>query len=106
MTPREERQCLSYDPWGWDETPYRLMRDGFVKARKSHGCICCAHTIRAGQRVRARAEIDLDEGKRGTFYWCVQCCEAMARVNDDNGLSIENRTGMGMKRSGQLPWDA
>lgn len=29
-----------------------------------------------------------------------------ARVNDDNGQSIENRTGMGMKLAGQLPWDA
>lgn len=106
MNTAEEQRCLSHDPWGWDETQYHLLRDGFVRVRKPHPCQCCGHEIRPGMRVRSRAEIDLDDQRRATFYWCIQCCEAMARVNDDNGESLEHRYAMGQKKAGSLPWDA
>jgi hypothetical protein len=108
VTPRQEAGCLAYDPWGFDETPYVLLSDRFVIARKPHGCMCCGHMIRPGQRVRARAEIDLDDGLKGTFYWCVQCCEAMERAQRDDGKSLEHRFAMGMHRRepGNPVWSA
>jgi len=59
-----------------------------------------------GMRVRARAEINLDDQQKGTFYWCIQCCEAMARASHDAGESLEHRYAMGQKKAGSIPWDA
>lgn len=106
MTKDEERRALCYDPWGFDETPYHLLSDKFVVVRKPHGCQNCAHKIRPGQRVRARAELNLEEGLKATFYWCIQCSEAMARVDEDSGQSLERRLSMFFVKDGRQEFTA
>lgn len=104
--PLDEKACLAYDPWGWDETPYKLLSDRFVMVRKGHMCIVCRGRIRRGQRVRARREIDLDDRRIGTFYFCPSCCRAQARADRDEGNSIAYRSTLGAVRAGSLPRDA
>lgn len=104
--PLNEADCLAYEPWGSDETPYKLLSDRFVAVRKGHICITCRGRIRRGQRVRARREIDLDDRRIGTFYFCPSCCRAQARAPRDYGSSIEYRSTLGAVRAGTLPREA
>ena len=104
--PLNEAECLAYDPWGWDETPYKLLSDRFVTVRKGHRCVVCHARIRRGERVRARREIDLDDRRIGTFYFCPPCCRAQARAPEDNGASIAYRSELGSVRAGTLPREA
>lgn len=92
MNKREEAACLSFDPFSGDETDVRIMSDKFVNVSKPHKCQHCGDKIKAGARVRARSEINLEDRKRGTFYFCGLCCEAMAKIWEDDGDAYEERS--------------
>lgn len=94
-----ERECLAYYPFQGDETDVRLLADRFVTTRKPHTCNTCWDPIPAGARVRALTEVNREERKTMTFYFCVPCCDAMAISSTDSGDAIEERTGIGMRRA-------
>jgi hypothetical protein len=94
-----ERDCLAYDPFAYDETDVRPLRDRFVTTRTPHQCNICWDDIPAGVHIRAKSEINREEHKTQTFYFCVPCCEAMAISWQDNGEAIEARTSIGIARA-------
>ncbi len=98
-----EAACLSYDVFAGDETPVKVLSDKFLVVRVRHRCQTCWGAIRKGARVRARREVDLDDRRVGTFYFCPTCCEAMAGADDDNGDAITYRATLGAVRAGTLP---
>lgn len=102
MTERE-RLCLQYHPFQGDETDVRVLSDQFVSIRWSQKCVICWEDIPRGSRVRARREINNEDRKAMTFYFCEPCCSAMARSWRDEGKSISDRTAIGMRAAGALP---
>lgn len=88
--------ALRYNPWGDDDSDYRVLRNVMAVTRKPSRCAMCFEDIPAGARVRAQSEIF--EGKAMTFRFCPLCCEAMrARVSgrDCDGRQLEERTMLG-----------
>lgn len=96
-----ERLCLLYNPFQGDETDVRVLNDAFVTTRYQQRCQVCLDDIPAGARVRARREINNEDRKAMTFYFCEPCCAAMARCWKDDGRAIEARTGIGMVKARQ-----
>ncbi len=93
-----EEDCLAYDPFEGDrDVDITPIRDGFVTARKAGTCSTCSGEIVPGTRVRSRTERDNDERRIGTFRFCAECCDAMAKSWEDDGKAIEVRE--------QLAWD-
>lgn len=70
--------ALAFNPWGDDDSPYRVLDNRVVVTRYRHDCAVCFETIPAGAKVRAQREA-LD-GKAMTFYFCARCCRAFARA--------------------------
>jgi hypothetical protein len=95
MTALFDPDVLSYNPWGFDESPYRVLRNVMATTRKPHDCAMCFEFIPSGTRVRAQSEVM--EGKAATFHFCPLCCVAMARLRSDDpdGLEIERRMSLG-----------
>lgn len=93
-----DRNCLAYEPFEGDrDTDVRLLADRFVTSRVVHVCNVCQGAILPGLRVRARSEVY--DGQVGTFYFCPDCCAAMACSWDDDGHAIEARHTLGWERS-------
>jgi hypothetical protein len=103
MTPKQERDCLGYQPFQGDETYVRELTDRFVVTRKDHQCVVCWGAIPTGARVRAKREINREDDVAKTFYFCESCCAAMVSSWTDNGEEIEKRTAMGIRASRALP---
>jgi hypothetical protein len=100
MTTPWEEDCLAYDPFEGDrDVDVTTIRDGFVKARKAGVCSTCSGKIRPGMRVRSRTERDNDERRIGTFRFCPECCDAMAKSWEDDGAAIEARFRLAWDRS-------
>lgn len=99
---RKESACLSFDPFAGDETDVRPVSDKFVTTRKPHKCQHCGDRIKSGQRVRALSEINREERKRQTFYFCGLCCEAMANAGRDDGDAFEERSIMWRKLKARM----
>lgn len=99
--PRERSEgsepiILAYMLWGFDETPYRVLRNAMVTTRRPATCAICFEDIPAGSRVRAQTEVY--EGQCKTFRLCPQCCSAVVADHVDcDCLRMEERTQMGMK---------
>lgn len=91
--PVDESRALDFNPWGFDESEYRVLSNKFVVTRKPHDCSICFDPIEAKTRCRAQSEIH--EGHAKTFYFCWPCCVAMAINNHDAGRSLEARFRMG-----------
>lgn len=92
--------ALRYNPWGFDESAYRVLWNVMATTRAQHTCALCFEGIPAGTRVRAQAEVC--DGKAKTFRFCPACCDAMrAHANgaDPDGGEIELRTQIGMTNS-------
>jgi hypothetical protein len=81
LTSEQERFALSYDPWGERDASYRTLADKFVITRKPSECAVCFESIPAGDRVRAKSEVD--DGRAATFRFCRTCCWLMAHRNDE-----------------------
>lgn len=99
---KQERLCLSYNPFQGDETDVTELSDKFVTTRYSHKCQICFEQIAAKSHVRARREVNNEDKKVMTFYFCEECCGAMARSWRDEGRSISERTSIGMRAAGAL----
>ena len=94
-----DHDVLSYNPWGGDDSDYRVLDNRMVNTRVSHECaICFERTV---PHTRLRAQREVYDGQAKTFYFCNKCCEAMARQQggaDPDGELIEYRTQLGMQR--------
>ena len=100
MTPEQERDCLALNPFEGDrDVTYRVLRDGFVRARNRGKCMTCLGPVAPGTRVRARVEIF--EGKVHTFRFCEECCAAMAASWGDEGRAWLARSELGSRRAAQ-----
>jgi hypothetical protein len=92
---------LGFNPWGCDDSPYRVLANGMVVTRFTHECAICFEDIPAGTRVRAQREAL--EGRAMTFYFCPACCRAMvlvrrARTRRDE-CAIDVRYDLGRKNA-------
>lgn len=97
LTAAEERLVLGFNPWGDDDSPYRVLDNRMVSTRFAHRCDICFQTIPAQTRVRAQREA-LD-GKARTFYFCRKCCQAMATARRTGDIEpLEKRTQIGISR--------
>lgn len=89
-----DQAVLAYEPWQDRDCNIVVARDRFVVTRRDHACVICSASIAKGSRVRARAEIDRDEQRRATFYFCTECCDAMqTAVTTDDSSAIDARFG-------------
>jgi hypothetical protein len=86
-----EQRVLDFNPWGYDDTEYRVLRNSLLMTRSQHGCAICFDTIPSRARVRAQTEVF--DGTVKTFYFCPLCCDAM--IADEDGLAIEERYAQG-----------
>jgi hypothetical protein len=98
-----ERDCLNYDPFQGDEMDVKELSNKIVTSRTEHKCNICWELIPPKSRIRALREINREEQKVATFYFCTECCVAMASSWTDNGRSITQRTVKGMAASGNWP---
>ena len=97
MREVEDEILLNYMLWGFDETPYRVLRNVMVTTRKPATCAICFEDIPARTRVRAQTEV-LD-GKCKTFRLCRACCQAVVADHiDGDCLRMEERTQLGMQK--------
>lgn len=92
-----EHLVLQFRPFQGDETPVRELADKFLVTRKPHKCQICWGAIEVGQRVRALTELNCEDRQVMTFYFCTECCEAMAASWSDEGEAIEKRYGIGQE---------
>jgi hypothetical protein len=82
LTADEERDVLAFDPWGERDATYKVLRQGFNVARKTHECSICFGPIVNGDRVWYRNEVD--NGKAATFRFCPECCWCIAHRYDES----------------------
>lgn len=94
-----EDRALSYNPWGDDDSDYRVLNNRMVTTRVGAECAICFEDIPVGARVRAQREAY--DGKAKTFKFCPVCCAAMAKAGGfgDDGRALEHRTALGMKNA-------
>ncbi|MFH5924590.1 hypothetical protein [Roseomonas xinghualingensis] len=79
----DEDACLTYQPFGGDETDTTVLSDKIVKAAKDHPhCQMCSGPIFKGERHRAMRERNNEERKIETWRWCSKCCRAQAMAED------------------------
>ena len=84
----------------------RTLKNKIVKFRKPHVCHICDAETKVGETGRNLVEIF--EGEIGSFYFCQECCVAMAKSvdgaeeeDDDEGAGgceIDLRYELGEKR--------
>lgn len=106
LTPEQEAEVLTFDPWGERDSTYVELRSGFAKCRKAHQCAICFGPIAIGERVWAKTETD--DGKVATFRFCAECCWCIARrydaIGDDRSggfLRMEQRWEIGCKSANE-----
>ncbi|MFQ2067927.1 hypothetical protein ACK35S_02570 [Aeromonas veronii] len=80
----------------------RTLKNKIVKFRKPHVCHICDAETKVGETGRNLVEIF--EGEIGSFYFCQECCVAMAKSvdGDDEGDGdcdeIDRRYELGNER--------
>lgn len=95
--PSDDEIVLRYMLWGFDETPYRVLKNRMAVTRKPFHCAICFQPIPAGSRVRAQTEVY--DGKCQTFRLCPTCCAAVVLdYLDGDCLRMEQRTQIGMSQ--------
>jgi hypothetical protein len=99
----DEALCLRLDPWGdgKGDDPYRVLSDRIVTGRKPHQCAMCMGAIEAGQRHRARREVQIGYRERvcATFRLCPECCSALVASCTDCGDALIERVQLGDRRT-------
>lgn len=98
----DEKQALMYDPFQGDESEVIRSSDKFVTTRTVHTCQHCRMQIKPRSRCRCLSEINREEHKRMSFYFCPACCEAMAKIPEDAGAALDQRSAyrMNLERGG------
>jgi hypothetical protein len=66
---------------------YTLLAERFPVARKAHRCIWCGESILVGEKYRN--ERSVFEGEMQHHHWHMECSEACAQENRDEGCSYE-----------------
>lgn len=94
-----DQSVLAYDPFAGDETRITVLSDTIVVTRTAHLCNVCQGQTVPGTRCRRRTEINHDDRKLMSFYFCTPCCDAMAASWEDEGRAIEERTRIGMEKA-------
>ncbi|MGU5678135.1 hypothetical protein [Aeromonas allosaccharophila] len=80
----------------------RTLKNKIVKFRKPHICHICDAETKVGETGRNLVEIF--EGEIGSFYFCQECCVAMAKSvdgdddRDDDCDEIDRRYELGNER--------
>ncbi|MFQ1985183.1 hypothetical protein ACK34N_07595 [Aeromonas veronii] len=80
----------------------RTLKNKIVKFRKPHVCHICDAETKVGETGRNLVEIF--EGEIGSFYFCQECCVAMAKSvdgdddGDDDCDEIDRRYELGNDR--------
>lgn len=106
LTPEQEAEVLTFDPWGERDATYRTLRSVFATCRKTYKCDICFGPIAVGERVWAKSEVD--DGKAATFRFCAECCWCIAhRCDEDEDkedpnfafMRMEDRWEIGRKRA-------
>ncbi len=94
-----ERRVLDFNPWGYDETRYRVLENRMVVTRWPHECAICLGAIPAASRVRVQCEVLLEDrpSRARSFYFCPECCRVMA--NDRDGEGIAARYDLGCRNA-------
>ena len=86
-------EALRFNPWGDDDSDYRVLSNRMVCTRYSHECAICFDSIPPG--VTARAQREVCDRRAKTFYFCPNCCHAMRRAcrarTEDDELAVERR---------------
>lgn len=82
LTPAQERDVLTFDPWGERDATYRVLREGFCVVRSAAQCAVCFGPIPKGERVWYRVETD--DGRCATFRFCPECCWCIAHRYDES----------------------
>ena len=91
--------ALSVDPFYGDETDVSDLSDKIVTARKDYPhCHICHGPIANGERHRAKAERNNEDGKVMTFRFCGKCTRAFAADNEYMGRLSESRYAIGETR--------
>lgn len=89
----DENRCLEVDPL-WEKTPgEKRLADKFVTTRVEHKCDICAGGIEKKEKVRAISE-QYGEKKIRSFYFCNECCYAMAEFWSDGGKKWDARVAL------------
>jgi hypothetical protein len=98
LSANHEAACLRFDPFSGDDTDALTLRDRFVTTRFEHKCsYCFTEIIPPRTRVRALTEVNREDDKVMSFYFCLLCCLAMATHLVDDGKALEERAGLASK---------
>lgn len=107
LTPEQEAEVLTFDPWGERDSTYRTLRSAFATCRKAHRCEICLGVIVVGERAWAKTEVD--HGQAATFRFCAECCWCIAHRCDESAdddddpnsafMRMEDRWEIGRKRA-------
>lgn len=102
MNKEQLESSLYFNPFDGDfgVPGDRTLKDKIVKFRKPHVCHICDADIKAGELGRNLVEVFY--GDIGSFYFCPECCVAMAKsvddVEDEEVCAIDRRYELGEKR--------
>lgn len=108
MKKEQLEKALDFDPFEGDfgESSDCTLKDKIVKVRKPHICHICDGAINAEELARNITQVF--EGQIGTWYFCHECCKAMAKVFDyenndddedeDSDEEINKRYSLGFDR--------
>ena len=97
MKTFNEKQCLEVDPlWNQDVKSLKRLADKIVVTRIEHTCSTCFGTIKKKEPARSVSE-SFGERKIKSFYFCNECCYAMAEFWSDGGKAWDARVEIGKK---------
>lgn len=96
-----ESDVLAFNPWGDDDSDYRVLDNRMVVTRYRHLCSVCFESIPPGDRVRAQREVW--DGRAKTFYFCRACCRAFGHVHRTGRIEVvESRYSIGQTNARAL----
>ncbi|ORJ13441.1 hypothetical protein A7D02_07455 [Aeromonas salmonicida] len=104
MNKQPLESALHFNPFEGDfgSCGDRTLKNKIVKFRKPHICHICDAETKVGETGRNLVEIF--EGEIGSFYFCQECCVAMANSvdgdedGDEDGFEINRRYELGNER--------
>ncbi|MFQ2273950.1 hypothetical protein [Aeromonas hydrophila] len=100
MNKQPLESALHFNPFEGDfgSCGDRTLKNKIVKFRKPHICHICDAETKVGETGRNLVEIF--EGEIGSFYFCQECCVAMANSvdGDEDGFEIDRRYELGNER--------
>ena len=94
----KDAAVLTFNPWGDDDSDYRVLDNRMVVVRYSHDCAVCFEAIPPNARARAQREVW--DGRAKTFYFCPTCCRAFGHVARTGRIeAVERRCEIGRRNA-------